>query len=240
MNEREQFEAWAKKHGVQFVSRSSGEYTTGTVSLDALRELAALAASPVPAEAAALLREWQTCLGSSRESCDDQGRRVWDRIDAALAASPVPAGRVHWVVAEYKGNRVDIQASCGDLHDEGLTIHGNFSDYETKLARAREICAQLNAAPTTPTGLTEAETRETASVAGLSPAQPAEQSAADAVDVAALCDAVFKAAINCGHTISDKRITLSFNKSEPGHNALNQLRRRLDAAICAAIKEQRS
>ena len=74
--------------------------------------------------------------------------RVW-QARAALAASPVPAGRVYWVVAEYKGHRVDIQASGGDKHDEGLTIHGDFGDYETKLARAREICAQLN------TGLTE-------------------------------------------------------------------------------------
>lgn len=36
---------WAKKHGVSFVSRSAGEYSTGTISRDALLELAREAAA---------------------------------------------------------------------------------------------------------------------------------------------------------------------------------------------------
>lgn len=93
MNEREQFEAWAKKHGVQFVSRSSGEYTTGTVSLDALRELAALAASPVPAgyklvpvepTPEMLAAAWE--LDSSTEV--SRGAKRADLYRAMLAAAP--------------------------------------------------------------------------------------------------------------------------------------------------------
>lgn len=36
---REAFEAWARDNRITFVSRSSGEYTTDTISRDALRNL---------------------------------------------------------------------------------------------------------------------------------------------------------------------------------------------------------
>ncbi|MEL4181216.1 hypothetical protein [Roseateles sp. PN1] len=41
---------------------------------------------------------------------------------------------------------------------------------------------------------------------------------------------LYMAAINCPHTITDKKIQLSFDSSKPGGNALNQLSLRLEAA----------
>lgn len=39
----------------------------------------------VPADALNLLEIWQTHLGSCRESCDDGGKLLWDRIEAVRA-----------------------------------------------------------------------------------------------------------------------------------------------------------
>lgn len=52
-----------------------------------------------------------------------------------------------------------------------------------------------------------------------------------------LADAVFKAAINCGHEIEEAQIVLHFNPSKPGHNALNQLHLRIEEA-CRRQAEQ--
>lgn len=41
-------------------------------------------------ESTELLRIWQTWLGSCRNACDEDGKKLWDRIDAALAAAPTP------------------------------------------------------------------------------------------------------------------------------------------------------
>lgn len=35
-------------------------------------------------EVTVLLRIWQSCLGASREQCDETGKKLWDRIEAAL------------------------------------------------------------------------------------------------------------------------------------------------------------
>ncbi len=44
----------------------------------------------VPSDAITLLKIWQTHLGSCRESCDDAGKLLWDRIHAAIErAQPV-------------------------------------------------------------------------------------------------------------------------------------------------------
>lgn len=37
-----------------------------------------------------LLEVWRTWLGPTRESCDETGKNIWDRIDAVTA--PKPAG----------------------------------------------------------------------------------------------------------------------------------------------------
>ena len=55
--------------------------------------------------------------------------------------------------------------------------------------------------------------------AGLTPAQPVPASADD----------LLNAAINCPHSIESESVTLRFDPKQPGHNALNQLGRRLSA-----------
>lgn len=61
--------------------------------LNRLREYdRAAVAAGVPPEVKALLRMWQSNLGSSRASCDRAGKLLWDRIEAVLAASGAPAG----------------------------------------------------------------------------------------------------------------------------------------------------
>ena len=52
-----------------------------------------------------------------------------------------------------------------------------------------------------------------------------------------LGDAVFKAAINCAHEIDSDQIVLHFDSKREGNNALNQLHRRLDAALSAQSAE---
>lgn len=68
-------------------------YTIASVGDTARNALAAYGSQPsaVSEELASLLRIWQSHLGASREQCDDPGRRLWDRIEAALSAGPAPA-----------------------------------------------------------------------------------------------------------------------------------------------------
>lgn len=47
-------------------------------------------------------------------------------------------------------------------------------------------------------------------------------------------DAVFRAAINCGHRINEKGVTLCFHPEREGHNATNQLHTRIRAALVDA------
>ncbi|MGC0154577.1 hypothetical protein ACPRNU_19145 [Chromobacterium vaccinii] len=66
-----------------------------------------LAAAPQPAqqtsaspEALELLEIWQTWLGQDRESCDAGGKKLWDRIDAVIAAAPNAS---HFAQSESQG-----------------------------------------------------------------------------------------------------------------------------------------
>lgn len=51
-------------------------------------------------------------------------------------------------------------------------------------------------------------------------------------------DKLLLAAINCTHTITDAKIVLQFDRSAPGHNALNQLDLRLGAALGGLLDAQ--
>lgn len=53
-----------------------------------------------------------------------------------------------------------------------------------------------------------------------------------------LARALLLAIIDCGHEITADRIVLHFADAKPGHNALNQLTHRLDAALQAAASAQ--
>lgn len=48
---------------------------------------------------------------------------------------------------------------------------------------------------------------------------------------------LYRAAISCSHEIDKEKVVLYFDEKQPGHNALNQLGRRLNAAH-AAISAQ--
>lgn len=50
---------------------------------------------------------------------------------------------------------------------------------------------------------------------------------------------LLKRAINCPHAITDEAVTLYFDPKKPGHNALNQLGNRLDAAQAQCADERR-
>lgn len=52
-----------------------------------------------------------------------------------------------------------------------------------------------------------------------------------------LTDEVFKAAINCSHTIDADTVILEYDASQPGHNALNQLHFRINQAIARVITQ---
>lgn len=64
--------------------------------------------------------------------------------------------------------------------------------------------------------------------------QDATKSAAQGVEKYA--EAIRNAVLNCGHTIERDFVTLWFEEKQEGHNALNQLGRRIDAAIAAQAK----
>jgi len=42
---------------------------------------------PLDAEVVGILRIYQSSLGNSREQCDDGGKRMWDRIEAAIGGA---------------------------------------------------------------------------------------------------------------------------------------------------------
>lgn len=63
----------------------------------------ALAAQVVSQQA--LLKCWQTWLGSSRESCDDSGAKLWDKIEQACSATP--QCHLNEVRAEAAKNAID-------------------------------------------------------------------------------------------------------------------------------------
>jgi hypothetical protein len=42
---------------------------------------------------------------------------------------------------------------------------------------------------------------------------------------------LYRRALDCPHTIQERRITLEFDPDQPGHNALNQLGLRLEASL---------
>jgi hypothetical protein len=69
------------------------------------------------------------------------------------------------------------------------------------------------------------EAREALKARLASPELPAER--------ARLVDAVFSAVWACGHKINSEVVALHFDPRKPGHNALNQLRRRIEAALAA-------
>lgn len=48
---------------------------------------------------------------------------------------------------------------------------------------------------------------------------------------------LYFAAINCPHSIDDQTITLQFDSGQPGHNALDQLGKRLDAVMSERVAE---
>ena len=48
-----------------------------------------------------------------------------------------------------------------------------------------------------------------------------------------LHDAILTAVSSCGHSIDAESVTLYFDPKQPGHNALNQLSRRIEAAVLA-------
>lgn len=39
-----------------------------------------------------LLEVWRTWLGPTRESCDETGKKIWDRIDTVTAPKPAEGG----------------------------------------------------------------------------------------------------------------------------------------------------
>jgi hypothetical protein len=183
-----------------------------------------------------------TWCQDSVTSCQVEYVRA-DLARAAISACPVPA---------------DLKAAVSKIEDEvargSMTAPMVFTKMRYLLALAAAPTAPAPAQPAEPAatgwppGMLQDDSKQLSKWLASKPdaplhareaaaaiAQPAEPRG---FDLASICDAVFKAAINCGHSISDKRITLNFDKGSPGHNALNQLHRRLYEAICAAIKEQ--
>lgn len=47
----------------------------------------------------------------------------------------------------------------------------------------------------------------------------------------AMTEAVYQAVLSCGHCIVSESVTLEYDPHKPGHNALNQLHRRIAAAL---------
>lgn len=87
---------------------------------------------------------------------------------------------------------------------------------EKEIDTARKMIAAALAV--TPAG---AQTHAEAAAAPATPAEPRESD-------------LYVAAINCGHAITKQKVVLYFDPQKPGHNALNQLSRRLDAAFAAS------
>lgn len=65
---------------------------------DALQQRLAVAEQRA-GDAIELLEVWRTWLGFNRASCDDGGKRIWDRIDAVVALKPaevITPEEDHW------------------------------------------------------------------------------------------------------------------------------------------------
>jgi hypothetical protein len=64
------------------------------------------------AEMASMLLDWQTWLGAKRESCDEGGKLLWDRINAVTAHQSAPAAC--WTLANYEcpGDGVGACKKC--------------------------------------------------------------------------------------------------------------------------------
>jgi hypothetical protein len=140
-----------------------------------------------------------------------------------------------------------------------ILYRGPDGEYESEIVDAMWDAWQ--AAPSTPQSPAEAEPvevmRETETVLGLcwhlvqdhgapslldrleraQRARLATQARPDAED-AARSQALYMAAINCPHEIDSNRVVLHFDAKQPGHNALNQLSRRLDAAMTSDAGER--
>lgn len=52
-----------------------------------------------------------------------------------------------------------------------------------------------------------------------------------------LTEQIFQAVLACPHTIIADEVTLRHDSRRPGHNALNQLHRRIDAAVKSAMEQ---
>lgn len=90
---------WAKAHGVKFVGRSAGMYTTGTVSVGALEELFA--------EADALRRERDT-------ACATLTRAGWEYIPDAICG-PVWKPPVNAAMAKMRRERDEARGERDEL-----------------------------------------------------------------------------------------------------------------------------
>lgn len=69
-----------------------------TAERDALQQRLT-AADELADEAVTLLGIWQTWLGADRDSCDESGKLIWDRIDAVCGGS-VPESTDHDATAD--------------------------------------------------------------------------------------------------------------------------------------------
>lgn len=65
-----------------------GKHAQAIRERDALQALLTSADERVDG-AVNLLEIWRTWLGPTRESCDETGKKIWDRIDAVTAPKPV-------------------------------------------------------------------------------------------------------------------------------------------------------
>lgn len=85
--QRKEWVDWAKIAGEELaadVALLNGEPSTASAQPAELIS--------VPADAISLLKAWQTHLGSCRETCDEGGKRIWDRIEAVVGqAQPLGA-----------------------------------------------------------------------------------------------------------------------------------------------------
>ena len=80
-------------HGPDVVM--AADFDRVTAERDALQALLSAADERLDA-AVNLLEIWRTWLGPTRESCDETGKKVWDRIDAVTAPKPAePAKDEH-------------------------------------------------------------------------------------------------------------------------------------------------
>lgn len=87
---------WQRKEWVCWAMQAGEELAADVERLNAessLEPSQIAGVISVPSDALSLLTIWQSHLGSCRESCDDAGKQLWDRIEAVLEqAEPVQHG----------------------------------------------------------------------------------------------------------------------------------------------------